>query len=76
MHVGVGLDAGHFDEGGRKIDVLHEGVRGGGGLGDAGPANDKWRPKGFFVHPSFVIPTVFSEKESLVRGVNDDGIVG
>lgn len=38
-------------------------------------ANEEGHPLGFFVHPTLVLKVVLSEHETLIAGVDDDGVV-
>ena len=70
------LSSCEVEKGGGVVNILNEGFGGGAGLDDAGPANDEGHFKGLFEHPALVIPAVFAEVESLVGGVDDDGVFG
>ncbi len=60
------FDAGGFEESRSVIDVLDERFGSDAGLHDSGPAHDERHGEGFFKHPTFVIPTFFTEEETLI----------
>ena len=45
-------------------------------LDDLRKANQERLVQGFFIHPLLVVEAVLTEGEALVRGVDDDGVVG
>ena len=76
LHISGDFCPCEVEEGGSVVDVLNEGLAGGARLDDLGPANDEGHFKGFFKHPTLVVPTMFAEVEALVGGVDDDGVFG
>ena len=70
------LHSGKLKECWGVVDVLHQLVAHASRLGVARIADDERRAERLLVHESLVEPSVLAHVESLVGGVDDDGVVG
>ena len=70
------LDPGIVQKGRREVDVGDDTVVDGTGLDGPGIADDEGHAQRFFVHEALIVPAVIAKKEALVRGIDDDGVVG
>ena len=61
-------------EGAREVEVLHQRVNLGAGPDVPGPVDDQRRGERGLVHPSLVVPAVFAQIKTLIRGINYNGI--
>ena len=76
LHLGGRRQSGHVEEGLGVVDVRDQCLAHGAGLGHAGPADKQRRTHGFLEDPALVEPTVFTEVEALVGGIDHDGVLG
>ena len=76
LHLGGRRQSGHVEKGLGVVDVRDQRLAHGAGLGDAGPADEQRRAHGFLEDPALVEPTVFTEVEALVGGIDHDGVLG
>ena len=76
LHVGGDRCLSHVQESLGVIEILDHIFVDGPGLSDSRPFDDERHLQRFFVHPTLVVPTVVTDIESLIRGVNHHGILG
>ncbi len=74
LHVVGDVGTCDVEEGFRVVEILDQVGVNGSRFCYAGPFDDQRHAEGFFVHPAFVIPAMIAEVESLIGGVDDDGI--
>ena len=75
LNIGRYFCSRQFEEGRRIVDVLYH-------FGDVSPAvesfrqtHDKRCTHGFFIHETFIKPTVFAHVESLVGSVDNERVI-
>ena len=66
---------GKVKEGGGEVYVHADGAAGASGFNGLRITDDKRHTLTFFVHESFVEPAMFTQKEALVGGIDNNGIV-
>ena len=76
LQIGRGRDARCLQEGRGEIDIADQVVVHRPGLRDTRPTNDERRAERFLENPAFVEPAMFTQEETLVGRVHDDGVVG
>ena len=70
------FDAGVLEQGGREVDVEDHVVVDRAGCDGLRVADEQRHAQRLLVHEALVIPAVVAEKEALVGGIDDDGVVG
>jgi hypothetical protein len=63
-----------FEEGGSIVKILHHERGADAGRSDTGPFYDERHFEGFFIHPSLVIPSMITNVETLIGGVDHEGV--
>ncbi len=76
LHVAGNRAPGHFEKRLGVVEVLHQIFVMGTGLRDTRPLDDQRHLQRFVVHPTFVVPTVIADVETLVGRIDHDRVVG
>ena len=76
LHVARHRRAGQVEEGGREVDVGGDRGAHAAGRDLARPAGHEGHLEGLLVHEALVVPAVLAEEEALVRGVDDQRVLG
>ena len=67
--------SGKVEESGSKVHIHTDSIAGASGFDCFWKANDKRHALTFFIHETFVKPTVLAKEEALVGSIDDDGII-